>query len=82
MVDGLVYLVSNGIICNSLSCSKILANKDGCIKIGTFTKIRRIQCLTPRSGIFGRGDTEKHQSPNKNFGSTVGLGNGAVDAKV
>ncbi|KAH8691850.1 hypothetical protein BGW36DRAFT_431097 [Talaromyces proteolyticus] len=35
-MDGLGYLVSNGIICNSLSCSRLLANRDGCVKIVAF----------------------------------------------
>ncbi|EED22729.1 hypothetical protein TSTA_062170 [Talaromyces stipitatus ATCC 10500] len=36
-MDGLHYLVSNGVICDSLTCSKLMANKDGCVKIVAFS---------------------------------------------
>jgi hypothetical protein len=81
-MDGLVYLVSNGIICNSLSCSKILANKDGCVKIGGFTKPQRIQYLTGNSGVYRRGDTERYSCFDNNFNQVVGLDHGVVDVKV
>jgi hypothetical protein len=80
-MDGLEYLIDLGIICNSLTCSKILVNAEGCVKIGRSTiHVRRPQVLSLYSGILGRKDTTA--CLNCPLDPAIGISNGIVDAKI